>query len=125
MSLPDHHFRHVMLYEYFKTRSNKVNAAEAARNIRSVYGEDSPSESNSRNRFSRFKSVDYIVEDEPRSGRPSKLDEGELEAIRKDDPRQTKSQMTQQLSVSQRNISTHLKDMGVRYQYGREVPHPH
>jgi transposase len=121
--LPPHHLRHVLLNEFLKMRNTEINARIAADNINSVYGVDSISHSNCRKWFLRFKEGDYSVEDQPRLGRPSKTDEEELEAIRQRDPSQTQAEMAEPLGVHQTTVMRHLRAIGIRYRYGREVPH--
>src|SRR5436190_2165941 len=99
--LPPLHFRHAMLFEYFRLRGTKGKAKMATDNINSVYGQDSISYSNCREWFQEFEKGDYDVKDKPRSGRPSKVNREELEAVRKRDPSQTQSEIAEQLGVSQ------------------------
>lgn len=123
MNLPPHHFRHVMLYEFFKMRDSKIDATQAAKNINDVYGERSISAEDCRKWFRRFKCNDYNVEDKPRAGRPSKVNEEQLEAIRKADTTQTEEEIAGELGVSQKTVSRHLRAQGVRSRYSQEVPH--
>jgi hypothetical protein len=59
------HFRHLLVYEF----SRGSNAAEAARNICAVYGEDFIAERTAQKWFARFKQGDFDMSDTPRSGR--------------------------------------------------------
>ena len=61
------HFRHILLFEFGKVGK----AAEAARNICVVNGDNAMGESSSRKWFSRFKEDRFDISDTPRSGRPS------------------------------------------------------
>jgi hypothetical protein len=60
------HFRHLLLYEF--NRGSK--AAEAARNICDVYGEDSIAKRTAQNGFARFKQGNFDMSDTPGTGRP-------------------------------------------------------
>ena len=63
------HFRHILLFEF----NREAKAAEAARNICAVYGNNAIGESTARKWFSRFKDDRFDVSDTPRSGRFSVL----------------------------------------------------
>jgi hypothetical protein len=60
------HFRHLLLYEF--NRGSK--AAEAARNICAVYGEDSIAEKTTQKWFASFKQGNFDMSDTRRSGWP-------------------------------------------------------
>jgi hypothetical protein len=59
------HFRHLLLYEF--NRGSK--AAEAARNICSVYGEDSIAERTAQKWLAHFKQGNFDMSNTPLSGR--------------------------------------------------------
>ena len=65
MSLSD--FRPVFLYEFKLNQS----AAETVRKINHAFGNDSVNERTVRHWFAKFRSGDFSLEDEPRSGRPT------------------------------------------------------
>jgi hypothetical protein len=60
------HLRHLLLYEF--NRGSK--AAEAARNVCAVYGEDSITETTAQKWFARFKHGNFDMSDNPRLERP-------------------------------------------------------
>ncbi len=93
MDLPPLFFRYVILHKYFEQRLSEKNAAQAAIELKAVYGEASPNERKCERWFARFNQGDYSLEDKPRSGRPSEVNEAKLEAIRKADPRQTEEEI--------------------------------
>ena len=64
MEVPKNHLRHVMLYEFKKGNS----AAETARNIHSVYGEECVNERTCRRWFAKFRGGDFTLKDEDRIG---------------------------------------------------------
>ena len=64
------HFRHVLLFEF----NRGAKAAEAARKICAVYGDNAIGENAARKWFPRFKEYRFDISDAPRSGRPSGFD---------------------------------------------------
>jgi len=60
---------HCLLYEF----NRKSNAAEAAKNLRQTYGENSLSDSQCRKWFARFRSGDHSLQDLEGRGRPGVL----------------------------------------------------
>ena len=78
------HLRH-LLFEFNKGSK----ASEMARAICSVYGEDAINERTRQRWFSRFREGNFGMEDKPRTGRPSSLDEDQLNALLHEDPRTT------------------------------------
>jgi hypothetical protein len=66
------HFRHLLLYEF--NRGSK--AAEAARNICAVYGEDSIAEIMAQKWFVCFEQGSFDMSDTPRSGQPCCASDG-------------------------------------------------
>jgi [histone H3]-lysine36 N-dimethyltransferase SETMAR len=123
MNFPKHYFRYLMLDQYYRMLPNDVNATQAAVNIQNIYGKDSTSERDCRKWFKRFKEGDYNLEDKPRIGRPSTVNEEQLEAVRKADTRQTQAEIGEQIGTSRITVGRHLKAMGVRWKYGRQDPH--
>ena len=61
------HFRHILLFEF----NRGAKAAEVARNICAVYGNNAIRESTGRKWLSRFKEDCFDISDTPRSGKPS------------------------------------------------------
>ena len=78
------HFRHILLFEL----NRGAKAAEAARNICAVYGDNAIGESTARKLFSRFKEDRFDISDTPHSGRPLRCDEDCLNTLIHNDPRQ-------------------------------------
>ena len=79
------HFRYILLFEL----NRGAKAAEAARNICSVYWDNTVGESTARKWFSRFNEDRLDISDTPRSARPSGLDEDRLNIIIHNDPVQS------------------------------------
>ena len=76
------HLRHILLFEF----KRRAKAAEAARNIFAVCGDNAIGESTARNWFSRFKEHCFDVSDTQRSRRPSRFDEDRLNTLIHNDP---------------------------------------
>ena len=78
------HFRHILLFDF----STGAKAAEVARNVCAVYGDNVIGESTARKRFFRFKEDRFDISDTPRSGRSSGFDEDRLNTLIYNDIRQ-------------------------------------
>ena len=76
------HFRHFLLFEF----NRDAKAAEAARNICTVYCDNAIRESMGRKWFSRFKEDRFDITDTPRSGKPLEFDEDHLNTLIHNDP---------------------------------------
>ena len=57
------------------------NAAQAAKKVRDVYGEEALKDRHCRNWFDKFSSGDFSVKDEQRLGRPNEVDDDQIKAI--------------------------------------------
>ena len=64
MECKNEHFRHILLFYFHKGK----NAAQAAKKLRDVYGEKALKERQCRNWFDKFRSGDFSLKDEERSG---------------------------------------------------------
>ncbi|CAG0891464.1 unnamed protein product [Darwinula stevensoni] len=95
------HLRTCLLYEFRLGEK----AADAHRRLCQACGEGVISEKTCFNRFARFKSPNYSVEDEPRSGRPSELDDALLQLVEAD-PRMTTRDLAAALGCSHSTIGT-------------------
>ena len=71
------HFQHILLFEF----SRGAKAAEAARNVCAVYGDNDTGDSKARKLFTRFEKNRFDIRDPPRSGRPSGFDEDHLNTM--------------------------------------------
>lgn len=65
------HLRHVMLYEFRKG----VSVGTAQKNIQSVYLAVFLLSGQLKSEFDRFRNGDFNLENQPRSGRPSGIDD--------------------------------------------------
>jgi len=113
------HFRHLLLFHF----NRKESAAESARKIREVYGEDAMGDSTARKWFSRFKDGSFDLNDAPRSGRTSDFDEGHLNALIHDNPRHSTRELADIMACDHSTIVRHLSAMGKVQKLGAWVPH--
>ena len=102
------HIRHVMLWEF----KNNKNATETAKKICSVYGQGVITDRQVRNWFSKFRSGDTSLRDEPRPGRSSDLDQDALRELVECNPRKSTRELALDLNTSQSTICRHLKKIG-------------
>ena len=77
MECKNEHFRHILL---FYIRKGK-NAVQAAKKLRDVYGEEALKDGQCRNWLDKFRSWNFLLTDEQRSGRPNKVDDDQIKAI--------------------------------------------
>ena len=68
---------------FFYFRKGKI-AAQAAKKVRDVYGEEALKDRQYRNWFDKFRSGDFSLKDEQRSGRTNKVDD-QIKAITESD----------------------------------------
>lgn len=113
------HFRHIMLFFFKKGK----NAAQTARKIRAVYGGDSIADSTVQKWFSRFRSGDFSLEDQPRAGRSSTLDIKDIMPVIANNPRITVREIAEELRACKSTVFDHLKKAGYVCRYDVWVPH--
>ena len=102
------HYRHLMLFAY----NRGCKAAQAAREICEVYGKGVVSVRTVQKWFEKFRSGKFSLIDEIRSGRPTDFDEDHLNALLKDNGRQSTHELAVQMKCNQMTICRHLKSMG-------------
>ena len=111
--------RAVLLYEF----KNGYKAAEAARRIRNVFGEDSVTDETARFWFRRFKSGNEELDDEPRQGRPPTLEDDALRACVKSNPRATCEEIGETLGCDESTARKRLHDIGFVKKMDKWIPH--
>ena len=101
------HSRHV-LFEF----NRGAKAAEAARNICAVYGDNAIGEIMTRKWFFRFKEDRLDISDTPRSGRPLGCDEDCLNTLIHNDPHHCTEELANVMNSDHCTIVQHLHSMG-------------
>ena len=101
------HFWHILLYEF----NIGVKAAEVARNICTVYGDNAIGESKARKWFSRFKENHFDISDTPRSGRPFGFDEDHLNTLIHNNPCQCTRELANVMNCQHTTIMRYLHSM--------------
>ena len=100
-------FWHVVLFEF----NRGAKAAEAARNICAVYGDNAIGEITAGKWFSRIKENRFVISDTPRSGRPSGFDEYRLRILIQNDTRQCTRELANVMNCDHSTIVRHLHSM--------------
>ncbi|KAL6259341.1 hypothetical protein P5V15_009256 [Pogonomyrmex californicus] len=103
--------------------SSEKNAAVATAMICAAYGENAVSHTTCKRWYQKFRQGDFSLEDEPRAGRPQKIETDELQALLNISSAQTEKELAEQLGVTQQIISVRLHTMGKVQKEGRWVPH--
>ena len=91
MECKNEHFRHILLF-YFRKRKN-------AAQLRNVYGEEALKDRQCRNWFDKFRSGDFSLKDEQRSGRPNEVDGDQIKAIIESDRHVTVQEIEEMFKI--------------------------
>ena len=120
------HLRHV-LYFFYQKQGEKKNAAEAAKEICDVYGDNAVTRKWAAEWFVRFNDPDFDIStglgDQPRAGRPQELDSDDLNALLDDDSSLSTRKLAGLLGVDHSTIVRRLHTLGKRLVVGKWVPH--
>lgn len=119
MEMPKDNIRHILLYEYNKHN----NATTATKNICQVYGKSSISVSQSQRWFKKFRSGNYSLQDDARSGRPMGFNEDVLKVTVEQNPSVTVKKLSKELHSPKSTIHRHLKSIGKVSRLSQWVPH--
>lgn len=111
--------RTILLYEFQKG----ISAAEAHRNITAVLGADSVSDCTYRKWFKKFRLGNFDLDDEPRSGRPSVIDDDELRDKVRTNPTVAIRELAEDLEVGLGTVCAALHRLGMRKKLCKWVPH--
>lgn len=112
-------FRHIYFYEFKLGR----NAAQTARNINEVWGENSINESTVQRWFQKFRLGDFDLHDDAGRGRHSVIDDDNLRSLVEAHPTQTTREIAEQLSVNHSTVVRHLDKIGKVKKLDKWVPH--
>nr|AAP51086.1 transposase [Forficula auricularia] len=113
------HFRHILLFYFRKGK----NALQAHKKLCAVYGDEALKERQCQNWFAKFRSGDFSLKDEKRSGRPVEVDDDLIKAIIDSDRHSTTREIAEKLHVSHTCIENHLKQLGYVQKLDTWVPH--
>ena len=119
MERSNYHFRHILLFYFRKGKK----AADVHKKICAVYGDDCLTERTCQNWFKKFRSGDFSLKDEQRSGRPTEVDDDQIKILIEDDRHITVRDIAKRLNVSHTTIENHLKCLGLSKKLDIWVPH--
>ena len=88
-----------------------MSVREAADEINEVEGAGKISKSSAQRWFSRSESGDLDLEDKPRSGRPTKLNDEDLLQVLEDEPSSSSRELASELDVDHTTILRHLHQL--------------
>lgn len=111
--------RSCLLYDF----KSGLSAAESQRRITDAFGDGTVSKTTAKDWFTRFRGGDFNLEDRPRSGRPSGIDDSLLQAAIEANPYQSTRELAERFDVDQKTIFTHLHAMGKVSKFSQWVPH--
>jgi len=89
------HFRHILFYYFRKGK----NAEQVAKKLRDVYGDEALKGRQCQNWFRKFRSGDFSLKDEPRSGRPNEVDDDQIKALIELDRHVTERKIGEKLNI--------------------------
>ena len=97
-------------------------AAETARDINEAFGPGTITVRTAQWWFKKFRGGDESLEEDERSGRPSDVDNGQLRALVKANPRTTVRELASELGVTYTTVSNHLRVIGKTKKLDEWVP---
>lgn len=111
--------RTCVLYDFH----SGMKAAESHRRLVRAFGDDIISKTVVYDLFNKFKAGQFEVKDQPRSGRPSALNEDELRQLVEANPRLTTREMSKALDCDHSTVVRHLAAIGKVSKINVWVPH--
>ena len=100
MECKNKHFRHNLIF-YFRKQKKAI---ETAKMLRDVYGHEVLKDRECQNWFYKFRSGDFSLKDEQRSGRPNEVDDDQIKAIIKSDRHVTVREIEEMLKTPKSTI---------------------
>ena len=119
MEIPEGHFRHILLFYFQKGK----NAAQTHRKLRDVYGDECLSERQCQNWFARFRSGNFDVKDESRSGRPIVDKDDEILKKIEIDRHISSRDIATEINIDPKTVLNHLHKTGYQKKFDTWVPH--
>ena len=119
MECKNEHFRHILLF-YFRKRKK---AAQAAKKLRDVYGEEALKDRQCRNWFDEFCSRDTLLKDEQRSDRPNEVNDDQIKAIIESDRHVTVREIEEMLKIPKSTIDLHIRRLRLVKKPDIWIPH--
>ena len=77
MKCKNDYFRNILLFYFHKGK----NAVQAAKKLHDMYSEKVSKDRQCRNWFDKFRSRDFSLKDEQRSGQPNEVDDDQIKVI--------------------------------------------
>ena len=98
------HFRHILLFYFRKGK----NATQATKKLFNVYSDKSLKDRQCRNWCDKFRSGDFLLKDEQRSGLPNKVDDGGIKVIIGSGRHVTVREIEEMLKIPRSTIDCHI-----------------
>ena len=98
-----------MLFYFCKRK----NAAQTAKKLRDVYGEEALKYRQCRNWFDKLRSGDFSLKDEERSGRSNEVDDDQIKAIIEPDRHVTVREIEEMLKIPKSTTDRHIERLGL------------
>ena len=109
MECKNEQFRHILLLCFRKGK----NAAQAAKKLRDVYGDEALKDRQCQNWYDKFRSGDFSLKDEQRSGRPKEVDDDQIKTIIESDRHVTVREIEEMLKMPNSAIDRHIQRLGL------------
>ena len=94
------------------------------KNISAVYKDSAPAIRTVKKWFAKFRTGDFNVEDRPRSGRPSEVDNDVIKTLVESTPRITTQGIAEKMNIDNSTALRHLKQLGYVSKLDTRVPQP-
>lgn len=119
MSTQESQIRIIILYHFRLNHDTPFTT----QSIQSVFGVSSVSQRTVQRWFNRFRNGDFSLQDCPRIGRPSQLNQVDLMALVRSEPTLSSRALAAQFNCSHHTIIRVLQSQGMEQRIGRWIPH--
>ena len=99
------------------------NAAQAAKKLRDVYGEEALNDRQCQSWFDKFLSGDFSLKDVQFSGRLNEVDDDQIKAINESNRHVTVRKIEEMLQIPQSTIDRHIQRLGLVKKLDIWIPH--